>query len=208
MSNLMRGVHDVRQSIASYLSDAMPGKIAIARAQWALPEYLLPVPLRYDSYDPLATDIYPTVGSLVPRTRMSGRIDWDDLGNEQYRTQYTTRVFIWTKTPEDPNTQAMVADPYASTLKVRDDLVAVLRATLLDDLSLGTAEEDRVYLTLNESSITEEYFDAMKKSSQTSTWFAGGSIAIDLTVIESQYRAPHGEADTINLNVGHLDGAL
>lgn len=205
MTKLMRGVHDIRAAIETYMSVAVPAKIMIARTQWSLHPNFLPLPKRYDSYDPLTANEYPIVGSLVPRIRMSGRQDWDEEGMEVYRNNYSTRVFIWTQTPRDPITDQYVAAPYEATLRVRDDLVACLRAALLEDLSLGTTLNNDVELQVQEGTLSEEYFDAMKKSDQTSTWFAGGSIAFDMEVVESQYSTPHGTADTITTAVGHLD---
>jgi len=201
----MRGVYDVRTAIADYLAEAMPVKIAQARAQWNLGSMWLPVPLRYDAYDPLTTNIYPTVGSLVTRSRGFSRIDYNADRNEQYRVQYSTRVFVWVKTPEYIDTNSLVDQPYDSTMKVRDDIVAVLRSTLLDDPSFGTGVPDGPVLEMDEGSINEEYFDAIQQNGQTATWYAGGSIAFDMSSIESQYREPLGSADTITTTVSHLD---
>lgn len=202
---LMRGVTDVRLAIENYLAGAMPGKIALGRQHWGIDsEHWLPVPLRYNAYDPLSTNIYPTVGSLVMRSRGFGRSDYNSVLEADYNVVYSAKVFLWIKTPEDFNTGKYVDQPYDATLKVRDDMIAVLRSTLLDDLSLGTTRSAGVKLTLNESSMTEDYFDAIQQNNQTAIWYAGGSISVDIEATESQYVVPLGTADTISTNVTHL----
>lgn len=206
---LMRGVTSVRATIKQYLTTAMPAQINIARTQWALTSNLLPYPVRYDSYDPLAADLGagPVVGSMAVRSNNFGRIDWDAAGDEQYRINYAVRVFTWLKTPHAVNNVNVLLHPeYEQTLKARDDMVAVLRSCILKDLSLGTAANDTpAVLTVNEGTLAEEYPDAMKKNEQINIWYAGGSIAFDVEVVESQYHVPLGTAATITTSATRLN---
>lgn len=203
---LMRGVTDIRNHISSHLSVEMPLLIDVAREQWSMPEHLLPYPKVFDSYDPLKVDNgqFPSVGSHAVRTPRLTRVDISDTAEEEYIVRYTMRVFVWVRTPYDETTQAWVAPEYDSCLKQRDDLGAILRASLLRWPSLGTAGADRPLLKVEETSLTEEYFDAIPSGSQNDRWMAGMSITVDIDSTESTYHEPIGTADTIHTDVGVL----
>lgn len=203
---LMRGVTAVRQRIATHLAVEMPYLIGIAREQWDTPDHLLPLPKVYDSYDPLKVDNgqFPSVGSHPVRTPRVTRLDYSDLMEEEYSVRYTMRVFVWVRTPYDDVTKQWVTPEYDSCLKVRDDLGAILRASLMRWPSLGTAGADRPSLKVEETSLSEEYFDAIPSGSQNDRWMAGMSITVDIDSTESTYHEPLGTADTILTDVGVL----
>lgn len=191
---LMRGVTGVRGIIADYLSVAMPQTLVVARQDWLLNQYQLPDPVRYDSYDPLTASEYPVIGSLVVRSSNFVRRDYDSNMAEEYDVRYATRVFMWARTPQLSD-GTFESPPYEATLRVRDDLALALRATLLNSLSMGGNE----HVCLQEGSMSEEYFDAIRSSSDNNRWMAGVTFAFDLDVTESLSRLPLGTADTITV---------
>jgi hypothetical protein len=197
---LMRGVTGVRQIVADYLSSQFPVMVDLARSQWELDEYHLPYPVKYNAYDPLTADVYPIVGSLVSRSTNFSRTDYDDAAAEEYRVRYATRVFMWARTPQFAD-GTWETPTYESALRVRDDLAVVLRATLLNSLSLGSGDGKAM---LNEGSMAEEFFDAIKSSSESQRWMAGVTISFDLDVYESLSRTPVGTANTIEVDEGLL----
>lgn len=196
---LMRGATNVRQIIADYLGSVVPAAIAIGRSQWELETWELPDPVRYDAYDPLTAQEFPVVGSLVSRTTGWVRNDYTPTMEEVYDAKYNVIVFLWVRTPLKPD--GVWADPtYETTLRLRDDMLGIVRGCLLNTPSMNSNGQVR----LNESTLTEEYLDAIKSSDQNSRWLAGASLSFELAVTETAYRVALGSADTITTEGGAL----
>lgn len=178
---LMRGNTNVRKCIEDFLSAKVPGLIAVARTQWELEDHMLPLPLRYDSYDPLQTTEFPTIGSLVSRTSNWNMVDLNAHAEEVYDATYSIRLFMWCRTPQKQNGE-WVAPIYDAALKVRDDLSAIVRSAILHTPSLGKPGVCRVL----SGTLTEDYLDAMKGASGAS-WLAGVLWTFDLQFSEANY---------------------
>lgn len=191
--SLMRGAHTARDYVTTYLADTVPDMLVVARQQWELDEWELPDPETYDSYDPLTVDRYPAIGSITRRTRSWRRTDIDDFAQESYDAVYDMTVFLWCRTPLRPD-NTWAAPAYDAALRLRDDLLAVVRGCLLRTPSLNHPG----YCRLNENSLTEDYLDAIKVSSeQAQRWAAGGTLSFELQLTETAYQAQVGSADTI-----------
>lgn len=194
-AELMRGATHVRQIIADYLQLAVPASIAVGRQQWLLEDWELPLPVVYNSYDPLTAQNFPAIGSLVSRTSRWIRNDYGPMMEEKYDARYNVQVFLWVRTPLKADGVTWADPPYDAALRLRDDMMGVVRGCLLNTPSLKSNGKAR----LNEATLTEDYFDAIKSSDQNTRWLAGGSISFELDVAESAYNVPLGSADTISV---------
>lgn len=194
-TQVMRGATRLRQQLATYLSANMPPLIEIARTEWGLQSWQLPTPEKYDSYDPLVTHVYPSIGSLVRRTSNWNRMGIRD-GEETYWANYSMLIFIWVATPIDPATQNVVPEAYDETLRLRDDSLGIMRSCLLSRPSLGTSTQ----IMLDESSFNEDYLDAIQVSKESPGWLAGGTLTCIAKVIERNTMVPLGTAQTITVD--------
>lgn len=192
---LMRGANMVRDDISQYLSVAVPRMLVHARAQWNLDEKRLPTPVAYDAYEPTSLDRWPLIGVVVNRTRGWNRVDYDDVAAEHYRPRYFCRVYTWVKTPMTEEGFPLQPD-YDQTLKSRDDLGTVVRACLLDSLTLRTDLTQPEKYLLDEGTLIEDYSQASKVGGDR--WVAGVVHDFELQVDESLFRLGIGMADTID----------
>ena len=203
-TTLMRGPKTVRDALSTFLSTAVPAQIAIARAQWNLDERSLPEPSRYDAYEPYALDEYPLMGIVITNASNFRLNDIDAYAQRQYRATYAVRLFTWVRTPLDydgDNLDENGAASHATTLRLRDDLSACVRAALLGTSSLGSD-----YLMWDEGSLSEEYSDAT--GIKGDRFIAGVTHIFNVQVDESLYLPPIGmdnetliDAMTINEQV-------
>lgn len=194
---LMRGAAYARNFLSAYLATEYPPLLATARTEWSLQEWQLPTPLKYDCYDPLTMHVYPSIGSLV---RGTGQWKRNDMiaGEEVYSARYRMMLFIWVKTPIDP--EGVVADDaYAETLALRDDMLGLMRSCILTKPSLNSQGNVEV----DEATMAEDYLDAIKQSNESPTWFAGGTITFDMRVSEQNRHNPVGTADQFGLDIGN-----
>lgn len=192
---LMRGATHARQYLEDFLRDRYPHFIVAARQQWGLETHELPMPLRYDSYDPLQVVEYPIIGSIVSRTNNWRRVDVNTHGEEVYRSVYSVRAFLWVRTPRDEQGNWMLPE-YDTCLRVRDDMTALMRTCILGTPSLNSGGA----CTVQENTLVEDYLDAIKSSPQTPQWMAGATLSFDMVMHEANYLPTVGTADTITVS--------
>lgn len=148
---MMRGATSVRKNVIDHLEATLPGVIEQARVDWELTEYQLPLPVKYDAYEPIKTNIYPHVAVNILAANNFGRVDYDAYGSTEYQTKYSARVFMWVRTPVD--VQDLSLEPsFQETARCRDDLATCLRVTLLRSETLGSDN-----ITWDERSLEESY---------------------------------------------------
>lgn len=191
----MRGVTTVRKYIADFFAAQLPSLVPIARQQWGLQDYELPLPVRYDSYDPLSATDYPTLGSYVQTSNGWRRVDQGSM-HQEYKPRYACRAFVWVRTPNyvDPDTGGTVwVEPeYDSAIRLRDDYLALMRQALLLVPSLSNPG----VCSIDEGTLSEDYLEPIKPSTQSSRWLAGGIISFEMSVMETVYEQPIGAVDT------------
>lgn len=198
----MRSATNARAYIEDHLSIEMPKLITAARAQWNVADWQLPMPTAYNAYDPLSVSVYPIVGSLVSRSTGWARVDINDHAEEVYEAYYSMRVFVWALTGynPDPNVQAWEQPEYDSAMRIRDDLLAIMKSCILATPSLGK----KGIVKVNERTMTEDYLEAIKLSTQNNRWAAGGVLSFDMQVTESNYAPKIADADTVSVSAGLL----
>lgn len=149
----MRGATFVRAQIASYMEQQLPGQIALYREVYGLDEYQLPVPVKYDAYEPYALDRFPLMGVVIDNASSFALSEQHPHGMRFYRPNYSVQLFTWVRTPTD-STEKNYTPEYDQTARLRDDMAAVVRAVLLHTASFGNEK-----LFWNESSLQERYSD-------------------------------------------------
>lgn len=187
---LFRGATAVRNAVVLYLANNVPDMVDQARTDWELDEYELPYPVGYDAYEPYALDKWPLVGVNVVQSGDFIRLDYDGAMSQQYLTKYLVRVFTWVRTPFNSDDTPMEPE-YSESIRLRDDLAAVVRAALIKSGSLGQPGA----LLFDEASLTEEYSEATGVKGDR---FVSGVIhSFDVRVDESVPIQGLGEANTI-----------
>lgn len=200
---MMRGASYARKYIADYLSVAIPPLLEEARIEFGLQDFQLPDPLDYNSYDPLQFNKFPSIGSLVSRTSNWRRTDINDYAEEEYEGVYAVRVFIWCRTPELPN-GTWEEPSYDAALRVRDDLLGLVRSALLGSPSLNS---DGI-CAINEGTLAEDYYDAFKSNDQSSRWIAGGNLSFDMRVNERTYKDKLGVSENMKIDASSNKGEM
>lgn len=188
---IMRGATLVRSSIVDFLEDRVPGVVDQARTEWQLDEFQLPYPLKYDAYEPYALDAWPLLGVNVTNSSEFNRVDFDSAMSQVYLVTYRVRVFTWVRTPMDEN-EVPIEPEYSESIRLRDDLSAVVRATILREPSLGNAG-----FYMDESTLQEEYSEAT--AVRGDRFVAGVIHTFDVRVDESTALSGIGTSDTITV---------
>lgn len=189
---LYRGATAVRDGVITYLAATVPVIVDQARIDWELDEYQLPYPVGYDAYEPYALDKWPLIGVNIVQSDNFIRLDYDGAMSQKYLSKYLVRVFTWVRTPMGIDETPMEPE-YSEAIRLRDDLAAVVRATLVRSGSLGQPGA----FIFDESSLTEEYSEATGVKGDR---FVSGVIhTFDLRVDESVPILGLGEANTIEI---------
>lgn len=187
---LFRGATAVRQAVIEYLENLVPDVVDEARTTWELDEFQLPYPVAYDAYEPYALDKWPLVGVNVVQANTFSPMNWITGGGPQILSQYTIRVFTWVRTPMDEN-DIPIEPEYSEAIRLRDDLAAIMRATLLHRADLGKPGQ----ILLDEGSISEEYSEATGVKGDR---FVSGVVhSFEIRFDESVPLTVLGTADTI-----------
>lgn len=192
--SLLRGATAVRAAVIDYLSETVPTIVDLARTEWDLDEYYLPYPVAYDAYEPYALDKWPLLGVNVVQAEEFSRKSYEEAMSQRYLVQYTVRVFTWVRTPMDEN-ETPLEPEYSESLRLRDDLAAVVRASLLSSGSLGHPEN----ILFDEGSLSEEYSEAT--GVRGDRFVAGVIHSFQIRFDESIPFVGLGSADTIDLEV-------
>lgn len=195
---LFRGATAVRDGVVVYLSNNVPGMVDQARTDWGLDEYQLPYPVGYDAYEPYALDKWPLLGVNVVQSDNFVRLDYDEAMSQSYMSKYLVRVFTWVRTPFNADDTPMEPE-YSESIRLRDDLAAVVRATLVKSGSLGQPGA----FIFDESSLSEEYSEATGVKGDR---FVSGVIhSFEVRVDESVPILGVGTANTINVTGRMID---
>jgi len=182
---ITRGAVAVREAVEAHLVNKVRFLIDQARISWDLAGDKLPYPKRYDAFDPWETQEYPIIGAYVQRVRNFTRINNNAVGSP-YRPLYTMQVAVWAEDTRFDGVKYRDPTPKGAT-RVRDDLVAIVRAALLEYPNLG---QPNVF-TFEEGTYGEEYFEPVKSMGEGS-WVAGGVLNFQMYVNERNLLAGLG----------------
>lgn len=185
----MQGPHQAKFFVNSYLESDLPSRLVKYRNSWNLDDEELPEPLKYLAYEPVAIDHWPTL--ITVAISMSGleRHDYTRAFDPLFDVTYAMRTYIWVK---DDNSELC-------TIK-RDRLTTVLRSAFLDTPSLNRCGEvENLYVSIDESSIREEYSDlTLIKGERV---MAGAYVGYNLTINEVSTLAVIGDVDEFDTEV-------
>lgn len=190
------GVSAMRRQVSTYLQQVMPPLITAARAQFGVADHMLPLPKKYDAYDPNSADVYPTIGMFTSGSTRWTRVDINASAEEVYEARFSTGIFIWVITPEKPD-GGVETPQYDQTIRCRDDMLALLRSALLSAPSMGSGGG----FALDEATVRETYPDAIDLSKQNDRWAAGGMINCEMRVRETNYTLPLAVAEQVVVEV-------
>lgn len=202
VENFMRGPTRLRQIVASFFETEMPPMIDFCRTNWNLTEMYLPYPQKYDAYDPFVGEgNYPLIGMYTVGDNIQrARVDYDAPMATEYQVEYSVRMFCAVASPTDQTGQ-QTAEPYKDALKLREDMLAVMRMCMLNRNSMGAP--GTAYLL--EETIQEDYPDAMQSKALGGKYLASGIIAATIRVTERLQLGVLGRADTITTQIVPFD---
>lgn len=203
---MARGAADVRVGVMKYLHDALPAVRNRALQAWGLKGSDLPEIRIYNPYGntALESNSGPVVGANVRRVNRFQRVDMTALAEEEYQVTYAVTLVLFCFSLDD-DAGRPIGNPRNIATRVRDDLMSLIRHTLLDRPSLGTE-----YFYLEQSTLVEEYADADPVPNSSQRYYASGSITFDLKVDEKQLRKALGNTNLpIDITVeGVVDNAM
>jgi hypothetical protein len=193
---LPHGVSAMRAKVVEHLQLVMPPLCDAARTQFNMDPHMMPYPKKYDAYDPNSADVYPTIGLFTSGSTRWTRVDINPAAEEVYEARFQTGIFLWVLTPEKP-TGGYETPTYDQTIRLRDDMLALLRSALLSAPSFGSGGG----FALDEATVRETYPDAIDLSKQNDRWAAGGMINCEIRVQESNFALPLGVANDVVVEV-------
>lgn len=195
MTTLMRGAYAVRTLIEKHLKNVIPHYEGIARSQWQ--DYNFTSIGNYQKYEALTWNHgdAPMVTIAVSRASEFTVVDFDPNYAQQYRPRYTVRVFLYCATPDSQ--EDVVEDARNATLRQRDDLASIVRASILSHGSLGTKD----ILDLVPGTYTEEYSDGSPAPNASGRWIAACVHVFDVRMDEGLYMQEVGNVPETGVEV-------
>ncbi len=65
----MQGPRVAKEFVTSYLQADLPSRLQLYRNAWNLDDELLPEPVKYLDYEPVAIDAWPSIHTIVTSTK-------------------------------------------------------------------------------------------------------------------------------------------
>lgn len=185
---LMYGPYYAKSYVNNYLKLDIPQRLVNYRNGWAVDDILLPTPVAYFSYEPLAMDDWPTIITVVISTTGFERLGWNK-SDPLYRVTYSMRTYIWVRT-EGPEEATVM----------RDRLSTAVRSSLMDHPCLTAIDPQGAFrVVIDEGSLREEYSDlTLLKGDRV---LAGAYISYDLHIDETIARKSVGEVSEFDIAV-------
>ena len=173
----MRGANAVRDRLTLLLANEMPIKIPMLREEWALDDVAMPLPTTFYSGD-VPEELMKDTSIVVvnPRLLRSRRTgDISPLGEPEYHSRYSCRVYVWAKGPD-----------WDRAIEGRDNLAVCARLCLLQYPNLSNvinaeSSNDTGY-RVEEDTYTEDFGVPVRV--QASRTFAAAILSVDITVEE------------------------
>jgi hypothetical protein len=184
--DLMHGAHYAKQFVTDYLRSDLPSRLISYRNGWNLDDQLLPNPVKYLSYEPIALDEWPTIITVAISSSGYERIGHQGL-HPEYRILYNMRTYVWVR---DEGSEAVTI--------MRDRLTTVLRSALLDRPCLRAQDpRDSFQVMIEEGSVREEFSDlTLLKGDRV---LAGAYVGYELYMNEIVAREDIGRVEAINV---------
>lgn len=196
-STWLQGPHHVRAVVINSIAKYLPAIHAAMCAQWGLTDTDFPYIDKFDANEPLAgmRSINAYVTMNMPEANGMTVVGIDDAIGEEYRTNYTCRVYTFVKTGMGQDDEAA----YARINRLRDMNAASIRAAILFDASFDAPD-----MELQHATMSEQYSDIQKAKGDR--WIAALYHEFDVKADESVVQATLGTADTIDVTAQLLEG--
>jgi hypothetical protein len=190
--DLMFGAHFAKQYVNNYLKTDIPVRIINYRNGWNLDDVVLPTPVSFFTYEPIALDSWPTIITVAMSTNNMERIGYEKA-NPLYRVNYSMRTYVWVRDVGSEEATIM-----------RDRLTTVVRSAILDYPCMKATDPQNTFKAMiDESSIQEQFSDlTLLKGDRV---MAGAYLSYDLSIDEVVDRLPLGTISSIDLELSTLD---
>lgn len=203
MPKLGRGVTPIRAGIAMYLAENYKVMRQRALREWGADADTVPqirVFNPYDNFD-LSPERAPILGIDVNR---SSRFDVTgiDQGAFEHRPRYNVRLSMWVYSPETESGESL-PNARPSVIRMRDDMVAIVRACIFDRPTFGTK-----FLNFDKSTYTESYNPAFPAPTKSQRYYAGGQATFDVLSEDWLTDTMLGEAREIIVDVEAVSNEL
>lgn len=184
----MQGPRVAKEFVTNYLRADLPSRLQLYRNAWNLDDELLPEPVKYLDYEPVAIDAWPSIHTIVTSTKTFLRSDYEMDGDPIYKVTYSTRTYIWCR-----------GDSPEICTKTRDNLTTVVRSALLDYPCLTYADTDDRDVLLEEGSLIEEWSDLTPLKGERV--MAGAYLGYDLSLQETVSRRGIAELESFDIEI-------
>jgi hypothetical protein len=187
IGNLMHGAQFAKSYVNAYLQDDLPRRVLRYRNGWSLSSTELPTPGKFQTFEPIALDVWPTIITVAISTQRFERIGFDGA-DPMYRVNYAMRTYVWCRANGEE--EATVA---------RDRLTTVVRSALLDYPCLrATDPRNSFQAQIQEETLREEFSDlTLLKGERV---LAGSYVGYTLIINEVVTRQDIGEVAVIELS--------
>jgi hypothetical protein len=190
--DLMFGAHFAKQYVNNYLKVDIPTRIINYRNGWNLDDVVLPTPVSFFIYEPIALDSWPTIITVAMSTNRMERIGYSGA-NPLYRVNYSMRTYVWVRDVGSEEATLM-----------RDRLTTVVRSALLDYPCMKATDPQNTFkATIDESTMQEQFSDlTLLKGDRV---MAGAYLSYDLSIDEVVDRMPLGTVSAVDIELSTLD---
>lgn len=191
---IMRGMTTLRQYISSFLESELPPVIDVMRDHYGLSEWELPYPQKYDWYDIDLVESYPAVGILPLNDREHVRYDVMSFGGKEFRVSYEAQIFVMAHSPRDVEGKYL-QEPKQQAIRLRDDLLRAVQATLLERPSLNSNGK----AWLKEETMSTSFMEPFQATRQSPAWVAGAIITAEFGMQEYTVPPTYGRVRRITV---------
>jgi len=172
---MMMGPASAKDFVSKYLEKDLPSRLVAYRNHWNLSEEELPLPNTYLTYAPPSleymTDELPALYTVIISTKSMTRIGYTETMDPIYTVVYDARTYVWVR---DEGMDA--------TARARDNLITVMRTSMLDEQCLLDADTENREVKFDEGTMIEEFSDLLPQKGQR--WAAGGYLSYEMTINE------------------------
>lgn len=189
--DVMPGPAGAKDRVVRYLEQDIPRRIIVHRNALQLDDIALPLPDVYFPFAPPSiqymTDECPLY-TVITSTDSVIRLDHTQEMDPVYRVTYSTRTYVWTK-----------QDDLGACVRARDNLVTLVRASLLDHQCLEFDHDGEPIweVAFDEGTVQEEFSEADKAKGDN--WIAGGYVAYKMTITEILLRETIGTVQNFEI---------
>lgn len=194
VSSLPRGFTEIRQKMAAFLEARMPVIVAAARTEWGLEEWELPNFRKYDAVDPDHVEEYPAICIDGAQDSDHRIIGYEPDASIVTLPAYNVNMAIVVETPFNPEEQEWADPAYDETVRLRDDLTALVQNVMVNDQDF-----DGMGVRFEPATLNTQYLGVIPQNSSETQLSSAVLMTFQVRKTNNTYQPEIGTANTITI---------